>query len=125
MRMREIYLVFAMLASAGCQSFSPEEISDRGVYSRQGDHFSFTGKTLIAEFDDPGPSKVASVTPLVHDGDLYLNILSISGAGPSRFEIDVSSLGLGQNWSNRVYIFSTQGKKIDRWKVEVVPLKEK
>lgn len=90
---------------SGCASFRTINIVDQGPLITEGERYFFRDQTLYAEFDDSSPTRVASVEPIVYNGDLYLSTTCISGAGPTKFEIDVSGLGLGDNWTDRVYVY--------------------
>lgn len=135
--MKRIAPILALLvALSGCASVSTIEISDRGLHSGEGDRFFSKGQTLFVEFDPLGSTMVAAVEPIVYKGDLYLGTISISGGQPMRFEIDVSPLGLGPDWVERVYVYSGSWDEgipaffhkgplpqhTERWRVEVRPL---
>jgi len=116
---------------------SPEPGLDRPAGERPrfyGDMKAWSrGSTLILEFENPGPARVVRVTPVVYQGDLYVDTVGISGAGPTSFEIDVSKLGMGPDWTDRVYVFTGSWDRFwsysrplpqytKRWKVGVKPL---
>jgi len=135
-------LILMLLTTAGCVSYTID-ITDMGPYPgstewASGYKFSSRDQTLIIEVENPGGVKIVKVSPLVYDGDLYLQTLAISGVGPTRFEIDVAPLDLGPDWTERVYLYAGSwdngilalgGREplpqhTRRWRVVVLPLKE-
>ena len=133
-------VVLSLLALSGCRSFSAVNITDMGPYpgeSSGSSNFkcSSRGDTLIVEVENRGPAKVVAMDPIVYGGDIYLETVAISGAGPTRFEIDIAPLGLGPDWTEHVYLFGGSWdngilafghrgplpQHTQRWKLEVKP----
>lgn len=146
-RLLTVLVLVSVVAFLACSA--PVEVVDMGQLSPrpglghvagEGSHFDGDMKawsranTLILEFENPGPVRVIRVRPVVYQGDLYVDPVGISGVGPTSFEIDVSKLGVGPDWTDRVYVFTGSWDSFfvysrplpqhtKRWKVDVKPLR--
>ncbi len=135
-----VILLLSLFVLSGCGPLNAIDIADMGPYPgkslwHSSVKLSSLGEKLVVEIDNPGPVKAVRVSPIAYGGDLYLETVAISGAGPTRFEIDVAPLGLGPDWTEHVYMFGGSWdngilafghsgplpQHTQRWKVKVEP----